>query len=163
MSDVWFRPARILSEITADGDEVEEEAKQPWDAGLNAMRQSLEFARKGQPEEALRVLDDSIAQANEEKRGMWVGTLCRHASVLVNAMGDIRREIQYAEQALPHADNERFALYNFAQLLLRGGDAARAERYAKKAHQLALAQGTEADGDLIAALRKQWPNLSHST
>jgi hypothetical protein len=135
---------------------------QLWDAGVHAMRQSLDLAGEGHSEEALRVLDDSIAEANEEKRGMWVGTLCRHAAVLAHAMGDVRREIQYAEQALPHADNERFALYNFAQLLLRGGEVARAEHYAKKAHQLALAQGTEADRDLVAALRKQWPNLSDS-
>ena len=141
---------------------MEEEAKKPWDAGVHAMRQSLDLARDRQPEEALRILDDVIAQANEEKRGMWVGTLCRHAAVLAHSMGDIRREIQYAEQALPHADDHRFALYNFAQLLLRGGEVARAERYAREAHKLALAQGTETDRDLIAAIRKQWPNLSDS-
>jgi hypothetical protein len=141
---------------------VEEEAKKPWDAGVHAMRQSLDLARDRQPEEALRILDDVIAQANEEKRGMWVGTLCRHAAVLAHAMGDIHREIQYAEQALPHADDHRFALYNFAQLLLRGGEVARAERYSREAHKLALAQGTETDRDLIAAIRKQWPNLSNS-
>jgi tetratricopeptide (TPR) repeat protein len=141
---------------------VEEEAKKPWDAGVHAMRQSLDLARDRQPEEALRILDDVIAQANEEKRGMWVGTLCRHAAVLAHAMGDIRREIQYAEQALPHADDHRFALYNFAQLLQRGGEVARAERYAREAHKLALPQETETDRDLIAAIRKQWPNLSDS-
>jgi hypothetical protein len=92
---------------------------------------------------------------------MWVRTLCHHAAVLANAMGDVRREIQYAEQALPHADNYRFALYNFAQLLLRGGEVARAEHYAREAHTLALAQGkTEADRDLVAAIHKQWPDLS---
>ena len=141
---------------------MEEEAKKPWDAGVHAMRQSLDLARDRQPEKALRILDDVIAQANEEERGMWVATLCRHAAVLAHAMGDIRREIQYAEQALPHADDYRFALYNFAQLLLRGGEVARAERYARGAHKLALAQGTETDRDLIAAIRKQWPNLSDS-
>ena len=116
-----------------------EEAKKTWDTGL---------------------LDGVIARANEEKRGMWVGTLCRHAAVLTHAIGDIRREIQYAEQALPHADNQRFAFYNFARLLLRAGEAARAERYAEEAYKLAVAQGTEADSDLVVAIRKQWPNLS---
>jgi hypothetical protein len=126
------------------------------------MRQSLDLAKEGQQEEALRILDDAIAQATEEKGGMWVRTLCRHAAVLAHAMGDIRREIQYAEQALPYADDHRFACYNFAQLLLRGGEVTRAERYAREAHKLALAQGTEADRDLIAAIRLQWPNLSDS-
>jgi hypothetical protein len=146
----------------SNGGEVEEEAQKPWDTGVHAMRQSLDLARDGQPEKALRILDDVIAQANEEKRGMWVGTLSRHAAVLANAMGDVRREIQYAEEALPHADDYRFALHNFAQLLLRGGEVARAERYASEAHELALVQGTEADRDLVAAIREQWPNLSDS-
>jgi hypothetical protein len=77
-------------------------------------------------------------------------------------MGDVRREIQYAEKALPHANDYRFLLYNFAQLLLRGGEVARAERYASEAQKLALAQGTEADRDLVAAIRKQWPDLPDS-
>ena len=141
---------------------MEEESKKPWDAGVHAMQQSVALVRDGQPDEALRVLDEAIAQATDEERGMWVGTLCRHAAVLALAMGDVRREIRYAEQALPHADDERFALYNFAQLLLRGGEVDRAARYANKAHQLALEQGTEADRDLVAALRKQWPNLADS-
>jgi len=139
---------------------VAEEAKRPWDTGVRAMRQSLDLASDGQREEALRLLDGVIARANEEKRGMWVGTLCRHAAVLAHAIGDIRREIQYAEQALPHADNQRFAFYNFARLLMRAGEAARAERYAEEAYKLAVAQGTEADSDLVVAIRKQWPNLS---
>jgi len=29
---------------------------------------------------------------------MWVGTLCRHAAVLAHAMGDVSREIQYADR-----------------------------------------------------------------
>ncbi len=138
---------------------MEEEPSKPWDVGVQAMRQSLSVAKEGQPEEALRILDDAIAHASGEKRGMWVGTLCRHAAVLANAMGDIRREIQYAEQALPHADDHRFACYNFAQLLLRAGEVTRAERYAREAHELARAQGTEADRDLIVAIHQQWPNL----
>jgi hypothetical protein len=154
--------ARIHVWNYGDGGEMEEEPSKPWDAGVQAMRQSLDLAKEGQPEEALRILDDTIAQATEEKRGMWVGTLSRHATVLAHALGDIRREIRYAEQALPHADDHRFACYNFAQLLLRGGEVTRAERYAREAHKLALAQGTEADRDLIAAIRLQWPNLSDS-
>jgi hypothetical protein len=71
----------------------------------------LDLAKDGQPNEALRILDDAIAQAIEEERGMWVGILCRHATVLAHAKGDIRREIQYSEQALPYADDHQFACY----------------------------------------------------
>jgi Tfp pilus assembly protein PilF len=139
---------------------VAEKAEDRWNAGLHAMRQSLELARTGQPEEALRVLDKAIAEANVENRGMWVGTLCRHAAVLAHAMGDVSREIHYTEQSLPHTNDYRFALYNFAQLLLRGGQVGRAERYAMEARKLAAVQETEADRDLVAAILKQWPNLA---
>jgi hypothetical protein len=47
--------------------------------------------KDGQPNEALHILDDAIAQAIEEERGMWVGILCRHAAVLAHAKGEIRR------------------------------------------------------------------------
>jgi len=91
---------------------------------------------------------------------MWVGTLCRHAAVLAHAMGDVSREIQYAEQALPHANDHRFALYNFAQLLLRDGQVSLSERYATEARKLALERKSEADRDLLAAILKQWPRLA---
>jgi tetratricopeptide (TPR) repeat protein len=142
---------------------VGEKAEDRWDTGLQAMRQSLELSKVGQPEEALRTLDKAIAEANAENRGMWVGTLCRHAAVLSHAMGDVSREIQYAEQALPHTNDHRFALYNFARLLLRGGQVARAERYAMEARKPALEQNSEADRDLVAAILKEWPNLSDNS
>jgi|SRR5215469_4770919 len=139
---------------------MSEEAKNRWDAGQQAMRQSLDLAGGGQPEEAFRILDEAVVQATEEDRGMWVTILCRHAAVLANAMGDVRREIHYAEQALPHIRDYRFALYNFAQLLLRGGEVGRAERCATEAYKLALSGETEADRDLVAVILKQWPNLT---
>jgi hypothetical protein len=148
--------------ISRDGDEWEKKRKIVGKIGLHAMRQSLDLTRTGQPEEALRVIDEAIAEANKENRSMLVGTLCRHAALLAHAMGDVSREIHYEEQALPHTNTNdyRFALYNFAQLLLRGGQVGRAECCAMEAHKLALAQETEADRDLVAAILKQWPNLA---
>jgi len=91
---------------------------------------------------------------------MWVGTLCRHAARLAHEMRDVNQEIHYEEQALPHSHDYRFALYHFAQLLLRGGQVSRAERCAMEAQELALMQETEVDRDLVAAILKQWPNLT---
>jgi hypothetical protein len=50
--------------------------------------------------------------------------------------GDRRREIRYTENALPYANDYSFAIYNFAQLLLRDGQADLAKRYATKAYEL---------------------------
>ena len=81
---------------------MEEEAKKPRDAGVDALGQSLDLAKDGQPNEALHILDDAIAQAIEEARGMWVGILCGHAAVLAHAKGDIRREYSIQNRR-PHA------------------------------------------------------------
>lgn len=75
-------------------------------------------------------------------------------------MGDSRREIQYTRQALPYAKDYRFAVYNFAQLLLLDGQVGLAEQYATEAYELSIAEGTEADRDLAAAILKQWTNIA---
>lgn len=126
------------------------------------MQQSVELAKTGEIEQALGVLDGALAQATEENRGQWIKILCRHAAVLAHFAGDRRREIQYTERALPYAKDYRFAVYNFAQMLLMDGQAGLAERYATEAYELSMAEGTEADRDLAAAILKQWPKIAES-
>jgi tetratricopeptide (TPR) repeat protein len=84
------------------------------------------------------------------------------SAVLAHAIGDHRREIAYSEQALPYAEEHRFAVYNFAQLLLRRGKIDRALRYATEAYRLSIAENTEADRDLMAAIVRQWPNIAEA-
>jgi predicted ATPase len=86
-----------------------------WERGRQAMHQSLDLAGTGQHEQALNLLDGALAQATEENRGMWVAILCRHAAVLAHAVGDRHREIRYAEEALPYANDYRFAKSAFQQ------------------------------------------------
>jgi hypothetical protein len=126
------------------------------------MQQSVDLAKTGEVEQALGVLDTALAQATEEDRGKWIKILGRHAAALARFMGDRHREIQYTEQALPYAEDYRFAVYNFAQLLVTDGQAVLAERYATEAYDLSIAEGTEADRDLAAAILKQWPNIAQS-
>ena len=78
---------------------MEEEPSKPWDVGVQAMRQSLSVAKEGQPEEALRILDDAIAQASGEKRGMWVGLCAVTAAVLAQRYG--RHSPKYSMQNRP--------------------------------------------------------------
>jgi tetratricopeptide (TPR) repeat protein len=131
-----------------------------WDRGRDVIRKSLEFSKAGQKEQALDVVDEALAEAIHENRGTWALILCRHASVLAHSMGDHPRQIQYEERALPFAKEYRFAAYNFAQLLLKQGQVARAEQYANEAFKLSITGTTDADRDLVAAILKQWPNIS---
>jgi hypothetical protein len=64
-----------------------------WERGQGVIHESLEFAKAGQKEQALNVLDNALAEAIQENRATWVSILCSHAAVLAHAMGDRRREI----------------------------------------------------------------------
>jgi len=55
--------------------------------------------------------------------------LCSHVAFFAHAIGDRHCEIHYTEQALPYTKDRRFAVYNFAQLLLKDGQIELAERY----------------------------------
>ncbi len=134
----------------------------PWERGRLAMQQSVELAKTGEIEQALGLLDSTLAEATQENRSKWIKIICRHAAVLAHFMGDRRREIRYTEQALPYAKDYRFAVYNFAQLLLMDGQVGLAKRYATEAYELSIAEGTEADRDLAAAILKQWPNIAEN-
>lgn len=134
----------------------------PWERGRQAMQHSVDLAKTGEVEQALSVLDSALALATQEDRGKWIKILCRHAAILARFMGDRHREIQYTERALPYVKDYRFAVYNLAQLLVMDGQVGLAERYATEAYKLSIAEGTEADRDLAAAILKQWPDIAQS-
>ncbi len=116
-----------------------------WDRGKEIMRQSLKLAEQGKDDQALSLLDDAIADASREERHGWVSILCKHAAVISRHVGDRRREIHYNQLRLPLADDYAFAAFNFAQLLLSDGQAARAEEYAAEAYKLSITKKTEAE------------------
>jgi len=133
-----------------------------WPRGREVMRESVDLTKSGKKEQALNVLDPAIAEAIAGNHCRWVRILSRHAAVLSRLKGDRERQIHYEEQALPFAEDYRFAAYNFAQLLLSDGQLVRAEHYAAEAYIQSIAETSEADGDLRAAILKQWPNVAQS-
>jgi hypothetical protein len=128
----------------------------------DVMVESLHLVQRGESEQAFNMLDSALEQATEENHVAWIRTLCRHAAVVAHIAGDRRREIRYTENALPYANDYSFAIYNFAQLLLRDGQADLAKRYATTAYELSTTGGTVADRDLAAALLKQWPEIAEN-
>lgn len=124
------------------------------------MLDSLHLAQKGEAEKAFNILDGAVQRATDEDQVTWIQIFSRHAAVVAHIAGDRRREIQYTETALPYAKDYSFAIYNFAQLLLRDGQANLAKRYAAKAYELSASGATDADRDLVAALLKQWPEIA---
>ncbi len=142
---------------------LDDEAKEHWDVGRLAMQRTTDLLKGGQLNEVFPILDEAIAQAIKEKRSIWVRIFCRHGEVLAHARGDAEREVRYAEQALPYTTDYRFALYNLARILLRVGQTVRAESCATEAYKLAVAEKSDADRDLVAAILKQWPHLPDSS
>jgi hypothetical protein len=154
-----------IAKMVADGRErLKQEAavQAQWPRGREVLRESLELIKSGKTEQALNALDSAIAEAIEGNHCRWASVLSRHAAVLSHSMGDRERHIHYEQQRLPFAEDYRFAAYNFAQLLLSDGQLVRAERYAAEAYTQSIAQTSEADGDLRAAILKQWPNAAQS-
>jgi len=136
--------------------------EEEWQRGRQAMEESLSLLKAGDRAQALNPVDSALVQAIEENRSTWVITLCRHAAVVAHVFGDHLREISYEKQALPYCKDYRFAVYNFARLLLRAGQVDLAQQYATEAYELSSSSETEADRDLTAAILKQWPNISKS-
>jgi len=66
---------------------------------------------------------------------------------------------RYTKRALPYSKDYSFAAYNFSQLLLRDGQVDLARRYAVEAYKLSYRSEAEADRDLVAAIRLQWPSI----
>jgi hypothetical protein len=154
----------IAKMVTEGRERLKQEAavQSQWPRGREVMRESVELMKSGKKEQALNILDPAIAEAIEGNHYRWASVLSRHAAVLSHLMGDRERQIHYEQQALPFAEDYRFAAYNFAQLLLSDGQLVLAERYAAEAYMQSIAQTSEADGDLRAAILKQWPNVAES-
>jgi tetratricopeptide (TPR) repeat protein len=121
--------------------------------------ESLRLVERREAEQAFNMLDSALAQATEENHVAWIKILCRHGAAVAQIAGDRRREIRYTEKALPYAKDYSFAIYNFAQLLLRDGQTGLAKQYATQAYELSTRGETIADRDLAAALLKQWPEI----
>ena len=152
-----------ISKMVAGGGErwKQEAALQAqWERGREVLRESVELLKSGKREEARRLLDPAIAEAIQGNHSGWALTLCRHAAVISQSMGDRQRQIHYEEQALRFATDYGFAAYNFAQLLLTDGQLVRAEQYAAEAYRQSITQTADADRDLITAILRQWPNVA---
>src|SRR6266478_5254406 len=65
--------------------------------------QSSELSKQGNNPNALELLDDEIAHAVRESRGIWVSTLSRHATAIAYQLGDLGLVRRYREQCLAHA------------------------------------------------------------
>lgn len=121
--------------------------------------QSSELSKQGKNPKALELLDDEIARAVRESRGVWASTLSRHASAIADQMGDLGLVRRYREQCLAHDPDNSLTLLSLAEVLGRQGDDALAKEYAAKSYQLSVRRDTELDRAVVESISKQWPEI----
>jgi tetratricopeptide (TPR) repeat protein len=125
----------------------------------DAVDQSTELWKRGQHSEALRLLDESIAQAEKENRPISVKVLSMHASVISGSMGDLGLVRQYCERVLSHEPENALALYSLADVLFRQGDTRLARQCAAKSYALVAHSSSKESRGLLEVLTKKWPDI----
>jgi hypothetical protein len=123
------------------------------------INKSSELSKQGNNSKALELLDDEIAHAVRESRGIWVCALSRHASAIADQTGDLGLVRRYREQCLAHDSDNPLTLLSLAEVLDRQGEHALAKEYAIKSYQLSVQRGTELDRAVVESISKQWPEI----
>jgi len=126
-----------------------------------AVNRSVELWRLGKQQQALKLLNDAIADSIQEKAGRSsVCTLCHHAAVLCQSVGDVGQVKHYYEQSLIHSPDNPRALYGLAKIALEQGNADLAKEYAKRAYA-ATVQGDDeiAKHGLLDLIALHWPEI----
>ena len=124
-----------------------------------ALVESTRLWRSGDTDQALKVLDGSIADATRENAGNWARRLSLHASLICRLNGDLQRARRYSELALAHGPDDPAALYSLARVLAEEEEIDLAEQYASMCYELSARGGTELDRARMELIVKRWPQL----
>lgn len=127
------------------------------------VRESSELSKASRANDALELLAVSIHSALKADKINWVQTLCRHASVIADSIGDLASVRRYRGLAMLHAPNNAKNLYGLADILLRQGDTENAKTMAATAYGLIRDSSDEMDRALAELLVKRWPELKNPT
>jgi len=126
-----------------------------------AITSSLELVEQGEHREALKLLDDSIAEAKRENNVSWIRTLCHHAAIVSRFTENLGSAKHYYEESLASDPENAKALYGLATVALDQGELEIAKQYANRCHTALLQydEGLLKQG-LLDLLMKQWPDIA---
>jgi len=121
---------------------------------------STELWGTGQHSYALRLIDEWIAKAEQNKESYAsIQFLRMHASLIAGAMDDLALARRYCEQVLSSEPENALALYTLADAMLRQGEKTLARNQAARAYALVCHSSSYSDRDLSELLIKRWPEL----
>jgi hypothetical protein len=127
----------------------------------NALLGSLELSSSGQHQEALRLMDEVIAEAVKEGDDLSVLVLIDHAALLNGVKRDLSLLKHYYEQFLTYSPENPRALYELADVAMEEGQIEIARQYAKKCHQAILqSDDNKIKQDLLDLVLERWPELA---
>jgi tetratricopeptide (TPR) repeat protein len=168
----WYTAAIALSKDGDDSDDVVEakayvaretnaETNQSWHRFRDAINSSSKLLQRDEYEEALKLLDESIAEAIRGNQVSWVRTLSHHAAVISKFAGNLQLVKHYYEQSLAfNPDNPR-ALYGLAEVAREQGETEIARQYAFRCHRAIEESEDEiAKQALLELLVRHWPEVA---
>jgi tetratricopeptide (TPR) repeat protein len=136
------------------------EGRKSWYRYRDAMSASTKLMQLEDNEGALRLLDDAIATAIGERENRWILTLCHHAAVISNFLGNLSRVKHYYEKSLEFNPENPRALAGLADVAKEQDEGALAKKYAARCYN-ALIEGDDfLKKEQLETLLKKWPEFS---
>ena len=133
-----------------------------FDSVKFAILSSLDLVKQGNVDGALRLLDDTIEQAERDHKDTWVVTLCHHAANIARHLERQDLAQSYYERSLRANPTNPRALYGLAVIALDRGDRETAREYASRCY----AELANRDDDdvmregLLPLVVKHWPEIA---
>jgi Tfp pilus assembly protein PilF len=126
-----------------------------------AITSSLSLVERGEHGEALKLLDDSIAEAKRDQNVSWIRKLCHHAAIVSRFTENLASAQHYYEESLASDPENARALYGLATVALDQGQLETAKQYATRCHTAILRCDDEVlKQGLLDLLVKHWPDIA---
>jgi tetratricopeptide (TPR) repeat protein len=127
----------------------------------SALLDSLKLSGSGQHEEAVRLMDELIAEATKEGDGLTALLLINHAAILNGGERDRSLAKRYYEQFLTYNPENPRVLYESADVAMEDGQIEIAKEHAKRCHQAILkSDDDKIKKDLLDLILERWPELA---
>jgi len=128
-----------------------------------AITSSLDLVERGEHENALRLLDASIAEAKRSCDVLWIRTLCHHAAIVSRFTQNLTAAQNYYQESLAADPENARALYGLATINLDQGELEIARQYAARCYIAVMRCGDEVlKQGLLDLLLKHWPDIAEN-
>lgn len=126
-----------------------------------AITGSLKLVEQGDHTEALKLLDDAIAEAKRDQSISWIQTLCHHAAIVSRFTENSTAAQHYYEESLASDPENAMALYGLATIALDQGNVEIAKQFAKRSHTAIMRRDDDVlKQGLLDLLLKHWPDIA---